>query len=481
MADVLLDVNATLVNNLTTVKCNGCQIPDDYYVHTRAWFKVLLVVLYTAVFITCLIGNSLVIAVVTLERRMRSATNLFLTNLAAADLMVAMFCIYQNLLLWVLNHEWALGTVLCKVYHFANALAYTSSVLIMVLIAIERYIAIMYPMATRRVLRMSYLRTVTIVVWLLSAAICAPRLWMFDMVQISGQGKSELICILQVAQYDPRLYNMVNFVALFLVPVMVMLFIYIRLAVKLYSTDLSALTIIPTRVNKKVTNSDSCDQWSNNPRNGQGVDESTQVSAYDPGDQSVDRTSVPCFGSRRATKNSASTSSACHSASGKAKWPPKECYLSSILVARRKIIRLLIAVVVAFIVCHFPYHLRKMLQDWHAPYNGGSNEAILFTIFTTLLMYTNSSCNPILYALISHKFRKSMWNIVVHCRNRNNNGLQGGKYGQPMVPLVNGQARQQNGVQQVSGAPKGRPQNGRQNGVDKSSNNGVIMCARNSV
>lgn len=107
---------------------------------TRTEFKIFLFFIYTFVFATNLLGerlqdarctndvtlgNSLVIAVVSCRRRMRSATNFFLTNLAAADLMVAAFCIYQNLSLYILDHEWAFGSAMCKLYHFTNAFAYT--------------------------------------------------------------------------------------------------------------------------------------------------------------------------------------------------------------------------------------------------------------------------------------------------------------------------------------------------------------------
>ena len=181
---------------------------------------------------------------------MRSATNFFLTNLAIADLMVAFFCVYQNLSLYIFDYEWAFGEALCKMYHFVHALAYTASVLIMVLIAVERYIAIVYPIKAKSWLRMSRLRIVIIGIWLLSALICSPRLIMFGMVWVPGEEGLEAICIMNQRLYSPKFYNLTIFSLLFALPVSVMTCVYFKLGARLYSTDVNEVMAM-TRINRK--------------------------------------------------------------------------------------------------------------------------------------------------------------------------------------------------------------------------------------
>lgn len=48
-------------------------------------------------------GNLLVILVVTMSRRLRSTTNFFLANLAVADLCVGVFCVMQNLSIYLIT------------------------------------------------------------------------------------------------------------------------------------------------------------------------------------------------------------------------------------------------------------------------------------------------------------------------------------------------------------------------------------------
>ncbi len=128
-------------------------------------------------------GNSLVIAVLALNREIQTATNFFLLNLAIADLCVALFCVYQNLSLYLAS-EWAFGDLLCRMYHFIHALSYTASVCILVVISIERYLAVVHPLLARRLLTLNKLKITIVVVWLISAVCCIPRFFIYGTVTI---------------------------------------------------------------------------------------------------------------------------------------------------------------------------------------------------------------------------------------------------------------------------------------------------------
>lgn len=81
------------------------------------------------------------------------------------------------------------------------------------------------------------------------------------------------------------------------------------------------------------------------------------------------------------------------------------------LLARRKVIRLLIAVIVSFATCVLPYHIRVLWQTWGEPHL--SFWTSLLPPITFLIFYLNSGLNPILYAFLSDNFRRSLREVIL--------------------------------------------------------------------
>ena len=69
------------------------------------YMVALYSVAYGIIFLFALFGNIVVVAVVFRNRRMHNLTNLFIVNLAIADILVAVFCIPITLLHNLYNGE----------------------------------------------------------------------------------------------------------------------------------------------------------------------------------------------------------------------------------------------------------------------------------------------------------------------------------------------------------------------------------------
>ncbi len=91
------------------------------------------------------------------------------------------------------------------------------------------------------------------------------------------------------------------------------------------------------------------------------------------------------------------------------------------LLARRKVVRLLIAVIVSFATCVLPYHVRVLWQTWGNPHL--SFWTALLPPITFLIFYLNSGLNPILYAFLSDNFRRSLREALLCGRQRRRRGL----------------------------------------------------------
>lgn len=67
---------------------------------------------------------------------------------------------------------------------------------------------------------------------------------------------------------------------------------------------------------------------------------------------------------------------------------------------------LIVAVVVAFFICWAPFHAQRLLAIYAQP--DSSNMITTFTILTYIsgiLYYLSTTVNPVLYHIMSHKFR----------------------------------------------------------------------------
>ena len=179
----------------------------------------------------------MVILVVMFSRRMRSITNFFLANLAVADLCVGIFCIYQTLTNYLMN-SWQLGNLLCKVYMFVQSLSYTASIMILVVVCIERYLAIVHPIKCRSILTRTRLRIVIGIVWLLAGVYASPRFIYVETINHQlDTGDIDVICIVNFKRHNKIVLDAVNLIFLYLFPLFLLCCLYTRIAVGLWKSS----------------------------------------------------------------------------------------------------------------------------------------------------------------------------------------------------------------------------------------------------
>lgn len=79
---------------------------------------------------------------------------------------------------------------------------------------------------------------------------------------------------------------------------------------------------------------------------------------------------------------------------------------------RRRVIRLLIAIIVSFALLCLPHHVRQLWSNWTPGYaHDIYGIKALFPDLAFLLLFMNSAVNPLLYALMSKKFRKAIKDV----------------------------------------------------------------------
>uniref|UniRef100_W5K4L3 Chemokine (C-C motif) receptor 9b n=1 Tax=Astyanax mexicanus TaxID=7994 RepID=W5K4L3_ASTMX len=145
--------------------------------------------LYWSIFVVGGVGNLLVVWIyTTVKHRLKTMTDVYLLNLAIADL-----CFLGTLPFWATDatQGWVFGSVVCKVVSAVYKINFFASMLLLTCISVDRYIAIVRVTQAQnfKSRRMFYSKLACMVVWLLSCLLSLPE-FLFAEVRQSSSGDS---------------------------------------------------------------------------------------------------------------------------------------------------------------------------------------------------------------------------------------------------------------------------------------------------
>ncbi|CAH8599042.1 unnamed protein product [Heterobilharzia americana] len=170
--------------------------------------------------IATLFGNSLVVLSVIRERSLRNATNWFIVSLAIADISLAILVMPLATWLEVVNGYWVFGTIVCDIFIMFDVLFCTASILNLVAICLDRYLAVTKPIVYAKHNNMRRVQISIGLVWIVSFLIAVP-----------------LVCGLNINRYnDPTicqsfnaLYIIYSSLGSFYLPAIILIVVYQRI------------------------------------------------------------------------------------------------------------------------------------------------------------------------------------------------------------------------------------------------------------
>lgn len=121
------------------------------------------------------LGNSLVLCVFSLQRKPCSVADVYLGNLAAADLIMVL-CLPFWMVTIVRDYQWIFGQLLCKVINTAIPMNYYCSVLFLVLVSVDRYLALAKPMNPSKMRCPKWAKRICVMIWVVSFILSLPNL-----------------------------------------------------------------------------------------------------------------------------------------------------------------------------------------------------------------------------------------------------------------------------------------------------------------
>ncbi|XP_074517990.1 cholecystokinin receptor type A [Halichoeres trimaculatus] len=345
--------------------------------------QTVRIVLYSFIFLLSVLGNSLIIAVLVRNRRMRTVTNLFLLSLSVSDLMVALVCIPFTLIPNLMKN-FIFGTVICKLVMYLMGVSVSVSTFNLVAISLERYSAICNPLISRTWQTKSHAAKVITATWVASFILMLPYPISSTLIPFTRPNKSpghmcRLIWsngVIQQSWYISLL------LLLFLIPGIVMTIAYGLISLELYrgikfelSNRKSSRERQSCTGSIKTGDSDGCYLQQTKKKNNTGNIPSSS--------------SQPMLG--RVCGNSSTAN----------------------LMAKKRVIRMLLVIVFLFFICWMPVFV---VNAWQAFDRHSAHRLTGAPIsFIHLLSYTSACVNPIIYCFMNKRFRQGMLATFTCC------------------------------------------------------------------
>ncbi|XP_035236680.1 neurotensin receptor type 1 [Anguilla anguilla] len=321
----------------------------DLDVNTDIYSKVVVTVIYIALFVIGCLGNSITLYTSLMKKslqNLQSTVHYHLASLAVSDLLILVLCMPIELynFIWV-HHPWAFGEAVCKGYYFLRDGCSYATVLNIASLSVERYMAICHPFKAKSIMSRSRTKKLISGMWVASFLLATPML--FTMGQQNAG--SEKICTSIVSPVTTKIVLQINALLSFVVPM----------------AAISALN---------------------------GIIASQLLRMF----RQAAQDSHVCIIGGNPTMLSVSVE------------PNRAQSL-------QHGVRVLRAVVLAFVVCWLPYHARRLMYCYVTVWTNSLYDFYhYFYMVTNVLFYVSSVVNPVLYNLVSDKYREVFFSTFCH-------------------------------------------------------------------
>lgn len=246
-----MDVNLT--SNATVSL--GCSVSNS-----TPFTATCQLLAYSAIFIISIFGNGILIGAIINYPRTQTVMNYYIINMATADLLTTAFDMavqiwHYGLLIVNKPFEWfdgIMGVFLCKFVVFIQGAAIACTVFTLAAIAVNRFLAVMFPFRRNR--RSSTAVIVLFLIWLSSFAIASPMLYAMRVQEEQGA----YVCLenwepLLDNRSSPRHYTLALFGSLFVFPLLLIGILYSIIAFKVWVRTVPGNATAPNQLHEIET------------------------------------------------------------------------------------------------------------------------------------------------------------------------------------------------------------------------------------
>uniref|UniRef100_A0A3Q0RRV9 Opioid receptor delta 1 n=1 Tax=Amphilophus citrinellus TaxID=61819 RepID=A0A3Q0RRV9_AMPCI len=210
---------------------------------TRLVIAVCITALYSLICVVGLVGNVLVMYGVVRYTKMKTATNIYIFNLALADALATSTLPFQSAK--YLMSTWPFGELLCKLVIAIDYYNMFTSIFTLTMMSVDRYIAVCHPVKALDFRTPAKAKLINVCIWILSSAVGVPVMIM-AVTKVTDTGEGILLlqgekCTLAFPKpewYWDTVTKICVFIFAFVVPVLVITICYGLMILRLKSVRL---------------------------------------------------------------------------------------------------------------------------------------------------------------------------------------------------------------------------------------------------
>ncbi|XP_051975741.1 chemokine-like receptor 1 [Xyrauchen texanus] len=209
----------------------------SFKVHSKCFSQILcllFVVINVIIFLLGIGGNGVVIWIAGFGIK-KSVNTTWYLSLAISDFIFCVFLPFN--IIYGATSDWIFGLFMCKFTSFIMFLNMFSSIFLLVIISIDRCIAVMFPVWAQNHRTIGKAAVIIVLAWVISSALSIPSV-VFREVQ-NHLGINRCMNNYTSSQYSHQIIAMSRFVFGYVIPFLLIIFCYTVIILRLRATQMA--------------------------------------------------------------------------------------------------------------------------------------------------------------------------------------------------------------------------------------------------